>query len=146
MADDPTVRVTAQIVDVARDFTARRGDRLMVVAGVCIGLYTGETAKPTAAPAAKAPRKASKRRPHAESRAVRERIHANILKALAEAPGRSISSADLAVKIGLGVDDERHHYRNIVNALLREKRITASGNTRNRTYTLTENPNAEAAE
>jgi hypothetical protein len=43
-----TTQVTALLVPVARDLEVRAGDQLMIVAGVCVGIYSGEQKKPAA--------------------------------------------------------------------------------------------------
>lgn len=51
---EKTLQVTAQLYPVAVDLHAKPGDRLMVVAGVVVGIYTGEQ-RQSAAPKAPAP-------------------------------------------------------------------------------------------
>jgi hypothetical protein len=140
MTDDPTVKVTAQLVEVARDFTARRGDKLMVVAGVCIGLYTGE-AKPATPPAAAPAPKRRKQRKATVSAEEGKRLRADMrektLAALRAAPGRAMKAADIIRLLGLEGDWPKHHYRTMINAMLDDKTLQASGHPKGRTYTLT---------
>lgn len=51
-----SLNLKAMLIPVGRDFSARAGDRLIVVAGICIGVYTGEEGIPVAPPTAKPPR------------------------------------------------------------------------------------------
>lgn len=62
MADDATLQITAKLYPVGVELHARPGDKVIIAAGVVVGVYTGEPRRlpaPTK-PAAEAPAKAAK--------------------------------------------------------------------------------------
>lgn len=124
---DDTMTITATLVPVLTEISARPGDRLMLVGGKCIGVYTG--AQKEAAPI---PRR---RAPKVPSQSTEEMV-GKILEVLRDGP---MTATALRGQLGpLWSDKGEWRMRDALKKLHTDGRITRTGPNVSRIYALRE--------
>lgn len=157
MTDKNTLQITAQLYRVASDFSARAGDRVMIVGGVCIGTYTGETpaAAPkaatvkAAAPLAKASVPGKRKikgpktqRPLAETTALRQEMRRVLCAEFRRHDDLTITANEFGKLYPLPA--EKYHLRLVLTEMRDDRIISIRGAGRSASYTLLNSSICEA--
>jgi len=107
------VQVRATVVPCAVSFTANQGDRLIIVNGVCLGVYTGEI------PSAGSVKVSDKKKAPAsfKCKEVEERLREVLANNRA-----LVHTRDIAERIGVSVKD-RWRFGNLIDKLIENKEL-----------------------
>jgi hypothetical protein len=142
---DEGLSVRLGLIPVGVDIEAKAGDRLMIAAGVVIGVYTGRVKaalRPKPAPllegsAAPAPARAEKAAPHARlTPELRKSLERRILRAFQDASA-PMRAADVCDALGFKEEAQRAQAMRLIRELKEKGRIeTVSGKLNTMTYRI----------
>lgn len=140
-----TMQVTATLILAGKEITAKAGDQLLIVNGVCVGVHTGkkEAAEATATvehvKVSTYVRKKVKRQPRRpEVEKQREEIDREIYKVMAAHQG-TITQRQLRTMMNRELNADDYYLRQSLYRLIREGRIHAEGTSTSRVYRIANN-------